>query len=168
MLDRRWEILRAERESGTADFAAWYAQTEPVVLRVLCAVSGDREAAGEAVAEAFARALARWNRVRRMERPDGWVYRVAFNLWKRECRRRGREENFVLPARPSILETDYEVWALIAKLPPRQREVLALRHIAQLSVAETAEVLGISVSTVTSTLTDARRSLSDALDLDDG
>jgi DNA-directed RNA polymerase specialized sigma24 family protein len=131
---------------------------------VLCAVSGDREAAGEAVAEAFARALARWPRVSRMERPDGWVYKVALNLWKKECRRRGREANFVVPAGTNGLDTDYEIWAVVGKLPPRQREVLALRHIGQLSVAEMADVLGISVSTVTSTLTDARHNLTEALD----
>ncbi|MGH9208591.1 MAG: RNA polymerase sigma factor, partial [Acidimicrobiales bacterium] len=91
--------------------------------------------------------------------------------WRKELGRRGREAAFVVPATPTtsaMLETDYEVWAVIASLPPRQRELLALRHIGQLSVAEIAEVLRISVSTVTSTLTDARHRLHQALDTNDG
>lgn len=168
MLDGGLSILRDDRDSGGRDFASWYKETEPAVTRVLCAVSGDRDAAGEAVAEAFTRALARWKRVKAMERPDGWVYKVALNLWRKECRRRGREAGLQVPPAPAGLETDYEIWAVVATLPPRQREVLALRHIAQLSVADIALVLGVSVSTVTSTLTDARHRLSDALDPADG
>lgn len=45
------------------------------------------------------------------------------------------------PARPSA----GEVLALVANLPQRQREVIVLRHVADLKEAEIGEVLGICV-----------------------
>jgi RNA polymerase sigma factor (sigma-70 family) len=43
----------------------------------------------------------------------------------------------------------------LARLTPRQRAVLVLRHFDDLSERETADVLGISVGTVKSTNADA-------------
>lgn len=60
-----------------ADFEGWYAREHPKVLALMRVASGDFELAHEATAEAFARALERWDRVSAMERPGGWTYRVA-------------------------------------------------------------------------------------------
>ncbi|HEX2028852.1 MAG TPA: sigma-70 family RNA polymerase sigma factor [Nitriliruptorales bacterium] len=43
-----------------------------------------------------------------------------------------------------------EVWQAILRLPRRQREAIVLRYYEDLSEAETAEVLGVSVGTVKS------------------
>jgi DNA-directed RNA polymerase specialized sigma24 family protein len=43
------------------------------------------------VSEAFARALAAWPRVRTMDSPGGWLYRVALNQARSWLRRRGLE-----------------------------------------------------------------------------
>ena len=45
--------------------------------------SGTRAATGEAVDEAFARALERWPRVRTMDSPMGWTFTVARNRLRR-------------------------------------------------------------------------------------
>jgi RNA polymerase sigma factor (sigma-70 family) len=39
-------------------------------------------------------------------------------------------------------------WALVKTLPSRQRAAIALRYYADLSVTETAEVMGVSVGSV--------------------
>ena len=46
--------------------------------------------------------------------------------------------------------TDAALWEVVQTLPPKARAVVVLRYYEQLSEAETADVLGISVGTVKS------------------
>jgi DNA-directed RNA polymerase specialized sigma24 family protein len=62
-----------------ADFAAWYQAESGRVRTVLAGVCGDAALAEEATAEAFAKAFARWSKVRALDSPAAWVYRVALN-----------------------------------------------------------------------------------------
>jgi len=57
-----------------------------------------------------------------------------------------------------------EVWDLVAALPERQRQVVVLRHVADLKEAQIASVLNISRSTVSTTLRDAHQRLGSLLD----
>ena len=54
--------------------------------------------------------------------------------------------------------------ALVSELPARQREVVVMRHVAGLGEAEIAEALGISRSTVSSTLRSAHDRLGHAIE----
>ncbi len=56
-----------------------------------------------------------------------------------------------------------DLHAAIRRLPPRQRAATILHHFVDLSVADTAAVMGCSVGTVKSTLHDARTALANAL-----
>lgn len=143
-------------------FEAWYRREHPRVLGVLCAVSGDVDAAAEATDEAFARALADWSRVEAMDSPGGWTHRVALNVLRRTLRRRAIEAR-LLPrgataASPDVLP-DTEIWTAVRSLPPRQRTACALRYLTDLPEAEIARVMRVSRGTVASTLSDARRTL---------
>ena len=68
-------------------------------------------------------------------------------------------------ARPSGDATD--VQRALAALSRRQREVVVLRLMLEMDTAETAATLGITVGTVKSTLSRARKVLADALGADD-
>jgi RNA polymerase sigma factor (sigma-70 family) len=57
-----------------------------------------------------------------------------------------------------------ELWTVVATLSRRQREVVVLRYIADFPEIEIARVLGVSRSTVSSTLADAHRRLGSLLD----
>jgi DNA-directed RNA polymerase specialized sigma24 family protein len=63
----------------TEEFAAWYRTLWPPVLRAVTVTVGDRDLAEEAVAEAFARALARWPSPVEFDSPAAWLHRVAVN-----------------------------------------------------------------------------------------
>lgn len=136
------------------------------MVATLLLATGDIELASDGVDEACARALARWPRVSAMDAPTGWAYRVALNHARRVARRR-RLERLVLrreqPA-PNVPTAAGEIWALVAELPPRQRQVVVLRHIADLKESEIAGSLGISRSTVSTTLRDAHSRLGRLLD----
>lgn len=143
------------------DFTSWYESEHPRVLGVLCALSGELDAAREATDEAFVRAFARWGRVRKMESPGGWTHRVALNELRRSLRRRGREQTAV-DGRPSVVpSTDPDLWDLVRRLPERQRLAVVLRYVADLPEQAIADVMGITRSTAASTLTQARDRLGD-------
>lgn len=118
--------------------------------RVAYRIVGDRNEAEDVAAEAMARALDRWRRVGAMPSPTGWVVRVASNLAIDVVRRR----RFVAsdPSEPSARSDDADmrlaVQQMLCRLPRRQRDVLALRYLVNLSEAETAAALGISLGSV--------------------
>lgn len=153
-----------------ADFEGWYAREHPKVLALMMVASGDFELAHEATAEAFARALERWDRVSAMERPGGWTYRVALNVVNRVRRRRALEmrllrrhhrDEYVVVQPP---ELDLELWEAVRDLPERMRTAVALRYVADLTEREVADIMGIAAGTVAATLHAARRKLAERLD----
>lgn len=116
---------------------------------------GDRELARDLVQEALARTYAAWWRVRE---PDALRYarRVLVNLHLDRVRRRTPPtgefvEQPALEDGYSRVEDRDEVARLLASLTVQQRRVIVLRYFAQLSEAEVADCLGISVGTVKST-----------------
>ena len=76
-------------------FDEWYRHEHPRVLGAMYVLSRDRDIAGDATDEAFARALARWPRVSTMRSPGAWVHKVALNVVRRTGRRKGMEATFL-------------------------------------------------------------------------
>jgi RNA polymerase sigma factor (sigma-70 family) len=95
--------------------------------------------------------LVDWRRVRDHATP--WVVRVATNLALDRLRVRGRVESG--PAREHAVDDATSSAVLrvtlarqLASLPRRQRDVVALRYLADLSEADVAQVLGVSTGSV--------------------
>lgn len=130
-------------------FETFYRDALDPVYRAVLLATRHPERAEDAVHEAFARALARWDRVSVHENPRAWVIRVALNhhtsswrIWQREA-----------PEPPEIAVQDelpIDPWLLrtVWRLPRRQRQVVALRILADMSAEQTAETLGITVGAV--------------------
>ena len=95
---------------------------------------------GDAVDEAFARALERWPRVRTMDSPIGWTFTVARNLLRRAARS-GRRVTFGRGHREPTPEIDMALWDTVRSLPKRERELIALRYVADLTEPEIATTL---------------------------
>jgi DNA-directed RNA polymerase specialized sigma24 family protein len=116
--------------------------------RVAFRVLGSRVEAEDVAQEAMARAFARWSRVE--DHADAWVGRVATNLaigvWRKR-RPSGAFGDEPAPAGPDGLDR-VETVRLLQALPRRQREVVALRYLADLPVEAVARELGCSVGTV--------------------
>jgi RNA polymerase sigma-70 factor (ECF subfamily) len=156
----------AELNDEPESFDSWYAREHPRLIATLLLSTGDVELASEGVDEAFTRALEKWDQVGVMASPTGWAFRVALNHARRTARPRSLEHRmFIRRARDvPVAAPAGEVWQVVSALPPRQREVVVLRHIADLREAEIAEMLSISRSTVSSTLSDAHERLGHLLD----
>ena len=123
----------------------------------------DVELAGDVTAEAFARALERWDRVGSMSSPGGWTYRATLNVLRRRLRRAAVEEHLLrrAPGRepPPLTDQGLGVWEAVATLPPRTRTAVALRYLGGLTEAEVADAMGVAPGTVAATLHAGRQRL---------
>ena len=142
----------------SADFADFYASARDDCLRAVYSSVGDRQEAEELVAEAFARAWARWATVSRHPAPRAWVVRTALNARVSWWRRRHREAVVPDIAPDAVSDgglgnvVDRDLMAMVLRLPDRQRQVVALRLFLDLDTAQAADVLGIAAGTVTAHL----------------
>jgi RNA polymerase sigma-70 factor (ECF subfamily) len=155
---------------GDDSFAAWYRASYRDLLATMVVAAGNVELASDVTDEAFARACERWHRVRHMESPNGWTYRVAVNLLRRSWRRQTAERAAMKRLAPAVEarapgpDISIEVWDLIQRLPARMRVTVALRYVADLSEPEIGRVMGVRDGTVARQLHDARRRLADLVD----
>jgi len=139
-------------------FAEFYRAAKDPCLRAVTASGTDRAAAEEAVAEAFARAWAGWPKVSKHPAPAAWVVRTALNHhvshWRRTRREVVLDETVRAVAAPpaEVTREHQDLIAAVRALPPRQREVIALRIFLDLDTAQTSQVLGIAEGTVTAHL----------------
>jgi RNA polymerase sigma factor (sigma-70 family) len=136
----------------TAGFAGFYQASRDRCLRAVQASVGDRELAEDLVAEGFIRALMAWPKVSRHPAPEAWVVRTAMNTRITWWRRRRREVPLAdwdtAPAPGPEPAMDTALLAALRRLPPRQREVIALRVFLDLDTRTTAAALGIAPGTV--------------------
>ena len=63
------------------------------------------------------------------------------------------------PAVAELPEADAQVWRAVRALPRRQSQVIALRYVADASVAEIAQTLGLAEGTVKAQLHRGRQAL---------
>jgi RNA polymerase sigma factor (sigma-70 family) len=160
--------------SERTEFAEFYATSRDNCLRAVLASTGDQRLAEDAVAEAFARAWVSWRTVSRHPAPQAWVVRSALNLHVSSWRRRRREvslsaagqDRAQLPEGSGhVDEVDPQIMAMLAALPQRQRQVVALRIFLDLDTGSTAEALDIAPGTVRAHLTRAMATLRSQLSL---
>lgn len=132
------------------EFTRFYEEWRDACLRAVLAVEGDQALAEDLVAEAFARAWARWSRVRVHPAPQAWVVRTALNTriswWRRHRRESVLDSHDVAASEASFV--DPALLAAARALPRRQREVIAYRVFLDLDARTTGELLGISANTV--------------------
>ena len=141
-------------------------------VRLASAVTGERDAAFDAVQDAFAALIRKRSSYTGRGSLEGWVWRGVTNtaLNRRASNLRSQRP---LPAAPDTADAlpwsttpSGPVATALANLPERQRLVVFLRYYADLEYSAIADVLEISVGTVASTLNSAHRALRDALSME--
>ena len=148
---RVWGVDEDQRE-----FAEFYAAAWGDCLRIVMVSVADRPLDEDLVAEAFTKAWASWPKVRGLAEPRAWVIRAAMNArvswWRRHRQEVTLGTQNAMTATSQDLPLDTSLVTAVRRLPVRQRQVIALRLLLDLDTATTAEMLGISASTVTTHL----------------
>lgn len=132
----------------------------------------DREAANDAVQEAFSKAWLYRTKLEQMENPTGWMVRTVKNQvlqqW-RESKKWDSLENGVENIQmeteevSSLPDSVKMVFAFLDKLPEKQKEIFQLREVEGLTYEEIADYLEISQDQVKVNLHRARKTLKEFL-----
>jgi len=136
-------------------------------------ITRDAHEAEEVAQDAFVRVLERWDRVRRLDDPDGYLFRTAMNVHRNRLRRAGLALRRIAKPSPerdriaAIDDRDAVVRAL-ATLTPRQRAALVLTDLLDMSSEDAARALGVRAPTVRVLAARARATLRETLGGDDG
>jgi RNA polymerase sigma factor (sigma-70 family) len=153
------------------EFERLYAGEARGLFAFLAYRTGDRTLAEDLLADAFERALrARrgFDRARGSEKT--WLYAIALNLLRDHARRAAAESRAVerIPVPGEVdafagVEARDELGRGLAALSGEEREAIALRFGAELTVPEIAQVLGEPLTTVEGRVYRALRKLREAL-----
>ena len=130
-------------------FTEFFSASCQRVVGLVALVTGEIGSAEDATQEAFSRAYAAWPQVRRMDRPDAWVVRVASRVAIDGWRRRRRELPLDSTREAAVQDHIARLWVRwgLSGLSPRQRAAVILRHVDGLSVQEVADATGVSRET---------------------
>ena len=145
--------------SDSEQFDEFMASRWPGLVRLAFGLTGDRWLAEDLAQTALAKAYAVWWQVRRADDPDAYVRRILINASHRRFRRNRVSEQPAGPAGLPDAAVDAPaaevgersaLLAALAELPPRQRAVVVLRYLEDLTDAQIGVLLGCSPGTVRS------------------
>lgn len=143
------------------EFSAFVAGTWRRWAHTARLLTRDADAAEDLVQQVLTRTYASWRRIRTTD-THAYVRRSLVNAYLDEHRRRKvltfrpmshHEEllDTVTAGETGAVDSRDELRRLLASLSPRERAVVVLRHFLDVSQSETAEILGITTSTVGAT-----------------
>jgi RNA polymerase sigma-70 factor (sigma-E family) len=149
--------VRDQRDEEFTDFVV---ECGAALLRTAFLVTGDRTSGEDLLQTALAKAYGSWAKVRSAENRTAYVRRILVNSHL-SWRRRLLSTEQVVEALPDAGGGDPqeahaamdEMRRALLQLSPRVRTAVVLRYFEDLSEAETARVMGCSVSTVNNQVT---------------
>ncbi|TDC44376.1 SigE family RNA polymerase sigma factor [Actinomadura sp. KC345] len=149
------------------EFRSYVAERRAVLLRAATQLTSDRVEAEDLLQAALAKTYLAWDRIQDRAAVDGYVRRAMVNTqiswWRR--RRLDVYPTDQLPDRPAVDDhtrrTDMRdaLGRALRRLPERQRLTVMLRYYEDMSEREIADLLGVSVGTVKSTVSRAMTKL---------
>lgn len=127
-------------------FEGFFAEEHPRLFGSMCIATRDRHEAEEVVQEAFLKVWERWDRVRGLEDPVGYLHRTAFNVFRSRRRRVSVAlRKAVRPETPDdatvAIEARIEVARALAELTPMQRAAIVLTDLMDYTSEDAAKML---------------------------
>jgi RNA polymerase sigma-70 factor, ECF subfamily len=177
-------VVEAARRHDPDAFEEIVTRYGPRIFRLAQNITRNREDAEEVSQDSFARTFLHVDSFRGDSRFYTWLARIAINQALMKLRTRRRHEfQYVCPDtredtqfRPEVADdaptpeqqySQKELQRILSsameQLPLASREVLQLREVEERSTAETAGILGLSISAVKSRMLRGRRKLRQSL-----
>ncbi len=155
---------RVTSHEAQEGFEAFFRAEHDRLLRALFVVTGDRQEAEDLMQDAFLSIWERWERVRAMSDPVGYLYRTALNAYRSRRRRLVRAaRRALLGGSPTdelaLAEVRDTLSRALATLTVRQRAALVLTEMLGYGSQEAAAILGVRPATVRSLASQARTAL---------
>ncbi len=148
-----------------ASFSSYVRARGPVLLRTARSLTANPCDAEDLLQTALAKTYVAWERIEDHRALDGYVRRALLNTrtsqWRKRkvdefaCEELPERETFPAPDPAEQQSLHDAMWRAVLKLPDRQRAMVVLRYYEDLSEAQTAEVLGVSIGTVKSAVSRA-------------
>ncbi|NEA30842.1 SigE family RNA polymerase sigma factor [Streptomyces sp. SID13031] len=145
------------RRRDEADFTEFAAAAIGRLRRTAYLMCGDWHRAEDAAQDALVRIYRRWDKLNRQHGLNTYAHKAVVSVVLDQSKRPWRREHSTaepdeLPRPDPAMTIDdrHLVIAALEGIPPGQRACVVLRHYADLSIEETAQVLGITTGTVKS------------------
>jgi RNA polymerase sigma-70 factor (sigma-E family) len=150
------------RDQGNPDFREYVTERRRSLLRTAYLLTGNRADAEDLVQAALAKTYLAWDRIEDRRALDGYVRRAMVNTHISWWRRR-RLEEYPTDEIPDQVVADHSgtsdlqdtLRRAVDRLPQRMRAAVMLRYFEDMTEAEVADVLGVSLGTVKSTVSRA-------------
>ena len=149
-------------DSPEESFSSYVRARLAALSRIAYLLTGDAHLAEDLVQQCLAQVATRWQQIAAAGDPEPYVRKVLYRQhiswwrrWRHDAVPSAQLPEQVVPDSTDMVAAAVAVRAALAQLAPKQRAVLVLRFYEDLSEAQTAEVLGCSVSTVKSQTRDA-------------
>jgi RNA polymerase sigma-70 factor, sigma-E family len=141
---------------SSSDFEEFVTARGPRLLRAAWLLTGDAHLAEDLVQTVLAKMWPKWPRIAE-ENPEAYARKALVNTFSSWWQRRWRGEvpHGELPEsatadRFAEVDLQHSLAAAVRALPTRQRAVVVLRYFEDLSIEETAKMLGCRPGTVKS------------------
>lgn len=172
------EWLEGLRSGDEEAFRLLVDRFQDKIFWTCLSIVNDRDDADDLTQEVFIEAFRSIRTFRSESALSTWIYRIAVNKSLNFVRLAGRKAFFQsvgllqipdIPEKPVNFDQDHEnmvqlqqkkiIWKAIKSLPEKQKAAFVLHKITELSYAEIAETLQISLSSVESLIFRAKRNL---------
>ena len=165
-------VLKGATLVTSSRFEEFFEAEHARLAQALYLLTGSAAEADELTQEAMVRVYERWDRVREMASPQGYLFRTALNLHRSRLRRLATRARQVFDVTPSadpaaVVESRDLIARALAGLPIGQRGAVVLVEWLGMDPQEAAMALGVKTGSVRARLSRARAALRQMLEDED-
>jgi RNA polymerase sigma-70 factor (ECF subfamily) len=144
------------------EFEKFFKEHQNTLFRIIFGYVHQKEASEDLVVEAFIKIYERWNRVRSMDNPTGYLVRSGINLAKTHLKKYNRIQTLEIPENVAsnpmdspdkiyfLKQQNRDLETKLLKLNEKERNIILLKDMSGCKFIDIADHLSMKLSTVKS------------------